>query len=405
MTLSLAPPILPGGFAQTDTLNVVVKDPDGNALPSSVALPSPLTLTNSDTSGNTSLSTTSVTQGTQAVTVSYSGTTAPLTASFGATGAGISSSSVHGATLTITTPQSLYISLLDNNVMNVYAPGANGAAAPRFSVAQNTPEGIVFDNAGHLFLQSSSSPTSSGSIVQYVAASLPGASPVGVIAGPNTNTLSPFPLAIDAGQNLYSGSANATNPSIAVFAPGSSGNVAPIRRIAGSATGLVEPYAFAFDASGNLYVSNFPQNSAYPVEIFAPNANGNVAPIATIAGSNTGLSNGARGIAFDSSGNLFVATVDSNLNGIIEVFAPGATGNVAPLYTISGSNTLLSRPKGIAFDNAGELCVANIVVGPNTFNITFYAPGASGNATPVRTITGQEAGTVGPLYPAFGPPR
>ena len=56
------------------------------------------------------------------------------------------------------------------------------------------------------------------------------------------------------------------------------------------------PEALAFDTSGNLYVANYGNNT---VSKFAP---GSTTPTATL----TGLS-GPDALAFDASGNLYVA--------------------------------------------------------------------------------------------------
>jgi len=74
--------------------------------------------------------------------------------------------------------------------------------------------------------------------------------------------------------------------------------------------------------------------------VYPPGASGNVAPARTISGINTGL-NSPAGIALDSAGNLYVT---NNSGNSITVFAPGATGNVAPARTISGGSTGLSLP-------------------------------------------------------------
>jgi len=65
------------------------------------------------------------------------------------------------------------------------------------------------------------------------------------------------------------------------------------------------------------------------------------------------------------------------------VFAPGATGSAPPIGTISGSNTGLSEPRGGTVDAAGNVWVANQSGG----SITVYAPHRYGNVSPLRTIT------------------
>jgi hypothetical protein len=83
---------------------------------------------------------------------------------------------------------------------------------------------------------------------------------------------------------------------------------------------------------------------------FAANPVGvtNEAPFATISGGNT-LMNASDfdGLAVDSSGTIYQG--DSTAN-IVAVFAsnPAGTLNEAPIATISGPGSGLSNPRGIA---------------------------------------------------------
>jgi len=141
-----------------------------------------------------------------------------------------------------------------------------------------------------------------------------------------------------------------------------------------------------------LYVANFTGNS---ITVYAAGATGNATPVATIAGSNTGL-NAPFGIALDAGGRLYVANIDSDS---ITVYAAGATGNATPMTTIAGSNTGLNNTIGIAVDAAGRLYVSNYNSG--NFGIVIYAAGASGNATPMAIIAGSNTGLNFPTYLAL----
>jgi hypothetical protein len=148
-------------------------------------------------------------------------------------------------------------------------------------------------------------------------------------------------LAIDSNNLLYV--ANSTTATIDIFPPGSSAMEA---QIGGSDTGLVAPGLVAIDASLNVYV--FDTKTA-TISEFAAGATGNVAPIRTISGSKTGLG-GGKGFSFGiavskTSGEIFVSNPGSNA---ILGFAANATGNVLPIQTIAGSATRLSDPLGIA---------------------------------------------------------
>jgi len=86
----------------------------------------------------------------------------------------------------------------------------------------------------------------------------------------------------------------------------------------------------------------------------------NVTPSAIISGANTGL-NSPAGIAVDSSNNLYV-TNDGSVNGgadAVTVYAAASNGNIAPSRTISGGATKLDLPSGAKIDSSGNLYVVS----------------------------------------------
>jgi DNA-binding beta-propeller fold protein YncE len=134
--------------------------------------------------------------------------------------------------------------------------------------------------------------------------------------------------------------------SLLEFAPNANGQVAPIANINGAATELNNPDGLAIDHRGRLWVAN---SSAEMIAVFGAHATGNVAPVMTIAGAATGL-NAPIGIALAQNGDLWVANSGSST---LAEFAAGAHGNVAPIRTIDGSNTLLANLTGIAVSPDG----------------------------------------------------
>ena len=140
----------------------------------------------------------------------------------------------------------------------------------------------------------------------------------------------------------------------------------------------------------SLYVANFYGST---VTTYAPTAKGNAKPLHTIAGSKTGL-NGPYGVAVDASHNVSVVNTNggSAFTGSVTVYAAGAYGNVAPTRTISGSNTGLFYPFGIALDSSTNIYITNY----NGQSVTVYAAGANGNVAPVQTISGSNTGLNGP---------
>lgn len=125
-----------------------------------------------------------------------------------------------------------------------------------------------------------------------------------------------------------------------------------------SMANLSYPINLTFDNAGNIYVANgvYPFYNPFPnptntIEKFSSN----FTDLGTFA---TGL-NQPWGIAFDNGGNLFVANsgtnggLDSLKNTIVKFTSDGVRSTFATAF--SG----LSSPQGLAFDSAGNLYVAN----------------------------------------------
>lgn len=132
---------------------------------------------------------------------------------------------------------------------------------------------------------------------------------------------------------------------------------------------LVSPNNIAADSQGNVYFSDPGLSMVLKVS-----ANGVISIVAgnglTTGGGDGGLAIGASllhpvGLAFDSSGNLFVAdSYGSNVrkvdtNGIISTVAGG--GGASGFAGDGGPATkaLLSGPAGIAVDHSGNLYIAD----------------------------------------------
>jgi len=136
-------------------------------------------------------------------------------------------------------------------------------------------------------------------------------------------------------------------------------------------------------AAEELFVTNYLGNS---ITVYTRTADGDIAPIRTISGGSTGLSR-PTGYALDPTNDeLFVANDDGNT---ITVYDRTDFGDSPPLRTISGGSTGLNGPRDLAIDPThNELVVAN------TFgnSITVYNLTDTGNASPLRTISGPATG-------------
>lgn len=173
---------------------------------------------------------------------------------------------------------------------------------------------------------------------------------------------------------------------IVVFAPGANGNIAPARTITGPATGLTNrPHGIAAAPDGTIYVTTFDDNA---IRIFAPDANGDVAPERIIRGRATGLS-GPNGITLSPDGQTI--WVASQTNRSVRAYNANATGNATPQRVIAGNRTGLAYPRAVAIAPGGKLYVSDRA-------IRVFGDAANGNVNPQRVI--QTGGNTGLDNPA-----
>src|SRR5665213_3176111 len=222
-----------------------------------------------------------------------------------------------------------------------FSASATGTATPMSTLV--APSGVSFnsvstDDAGQIYAGGTGP---APEILVYAAASSGAALPLRTIVGGTGSFTYPSSMAIDSNEFLYvadggdTPAGNARSNMIAVFSASAIGNATPIRLIQGPLTQIDEARQIALDAAGNLYVANQGDGS---ILVFAPGANGNVAPARVIS---TGAINGSTGIAADASGNVYAVTYfPSDLNSAVIVeYAAGATGNAAPVKVIYGPLT------------------------------------------------------------------
>jgi len=222
-----------------------------------------------------------------------------------------------------------------------------------------------------------------GSAVDIYPAVLNGnISPSAVISGSQTQLAQPGGIVVDNAGEIYV--AVVDSDEIVEFPPGSTGNVSPEVVISGSQTALSRPTGLALDGGGNLYVGNCASgcgvgSAPSAVLEFAAGASGNVAPIRDVSGSNTQLAN-ANAVAVDATGNIYASNYLANS---IVVFASDANGNVSPIRVIEGSNTLLDSPEGIAVDSHGLWAGS-----ANEHFLERFGPNTNGNVSPIAVISG-----------------
>lgn len=223
--------------------------------------------------------------------------------------------------------------------------------------------------------------------------------PTRIIAGPATTLdgAPPTDVSLDKVRNLLYVAADVD---ILVFGPASTvnGNQAPVRD-------LVAPFAvsaiFIDGANDRLYAADQLGN-AIAVYDHASTLNGSITANRAVQGpTNTHLSNPG-GVQVDGAGRLVVSNASP---ASITIYANAATadGDIAPVAEIAGTNTGLSVPDQIFVDTTGTGTLYNADPGAARVAVWANLNTANGNLQPTRTISGAATGMTsgGPVGLAF----
>jgi sugar lactone lactonase YvrE len=173
--------------------------------------------------------------------------------------------------------------------------------------------------------------------------------------------------------------ANAISPPTVVeFAASqlASGTPAPAVTITSGSTG--SNIGVAFDASGNLWVAS----NGSIVQYSASQLKKSGSPAAAVTLSGSAISS-PEGLAFDASGDLWVANAGNSTVAEFAVAQLATSGSPTPPVVISAPGSALTRPVGLAFDASGDLWVSNST--PNT--VVEYTPAQlAGTGDPAPTV-------------------
>ncbi len=301
-----------------------------------------------------------------------------------------------------TPPAAIFVANLGGGYVTVYSLGSNGDAAPVSTIDGAAtrlagPEAIALDSNGNIYVGNddvaNAAVAAGSSVVVFSAGSKGNASPTATIGGPHTGLHGIHSIAVDSSGSIYVGTYVGTNGPAGVvdFTAGSNGDVIPHNIIAGSSTRIQNAYGIAIDPRGTVFVANVLGLSEYiGVLVFPGASSGNVTPIAAVSGAKTGI-DWPVGVALDRRGDIYVA--DAGRYGSpasIRVYSAGSNGNVPPIVTISGSNTGLSgrHVRGIALDSKENLYVTSDGRNGTASSITVFKAGSNGNVKPMAVIGG-----------------
>lgn len=301
-----------------------------------------------------------------------------------------------GAATGLSFPNGIAVDLVNNELIvanggnssiAVYARTASGNVAPLRTIVGaatglNTPEGLAVDTVNNELAVANLGGTS---VTIYARTASGNVTPLRTIVGAATGLSAPVFLALDTVNNELA-IANAGATSVTVYARTANGNAAPLRTLSGAATSLNFPEGVAIDTVNNELFAVNGANSASgnSVTVYPRTASGNVAPLRKISGASTGIC-GPFGMAVDAVNNeLAVANSNSCGNSVV-VFARTANGNVAPLRTVAGAATGISVPASVAITTAGG--------GPTAPAITNGPPPATGTLGSPFNFTYTASGT------------
>jgi sugar lactone lactonase YvrE len=325
-----------------------------------------------------------------------------------------------------------YSALASGGSITIYPAASSGDAVPIDTITSSF-NGIFFataiavDPAGNIYVADEAP-----AIYIYAAGSYATGPPVATIVGNDTGLGLPIGIAVDSKGDSY---ALDNSGYITVYPAGSSGDATPKATINIDNHGNSSASAIAVGPRGDLYVANDGvtkchqgacyQTNSDSVAVYPAGSDGNAKPIALIAGPKTKLASPSA-ITVGRSGNIYVANQGpvkcTNSCGCypvgpgsITVYPPGSAGNVKPVATISGEDSGIGQPYGIALDRDGriyvlnnlrsvEVCALNevgikSVPGP----MLVFAAGSNGDVAPTATIGGPFTGLVDSTGIAVGP--
>ena len=223
--------------------------------------------------------------------------------------------------------------------------------------------------------------------------------PAATLSSPSSVN-SPQASAFDSSGDLWV--ANSANQTVVEFTPsqlGASGSPAPNVTISATGGSLDQPDGLAFDSSGDLWVADYANSS---VVEFTPSqlaTSGSPTPSVTLSATGTSLAEPI-GVSFDSSGDLWIPNF---ANSTVVEFTPSqlaASGSPTPSVTLSATGTSLTEPAAVSFDPSGDLWVTNV---GNSTMVEFTASqvATSGSPTPNVTISPQGTSLDYPISFAF----
>jgi sugar lactone lactonase YvrE len=122
------------------------------------------------------------------------------------------------------------------------------------------------------------------------------------------------------------------------------------------ATKINAPQGVAFDGSGDLWVANSNTNTLFEYTK-SELAKHSPVPAVTISSTASGSLTGPGGLTFDRGGNLWVA--NTSISTVVEYAKDQLSVSGSPTPKVTISNNSFNAPYGVAVDSSGDLWVSD----------------------------------------------
>jgi hypothetical protein len=276
----------------------------------------------------------------------------------------------------------------------VFPASTNGSVAPTLSIGdlKHSSTNVSVDGSGNIYVLSTDFTNNYAEQILEYAPTVPLGAPLRSLpVGAGTNIPSVTGLYTSASGELFV----VDGTGLSVFGATANGSDSPERHITGDYLAADRPntayYAITVDANDNVYVAN---NSSTPLVVYGPTATGSAAPDRAIGGPLTQMDSYdgqyppyIGGITTDKAGNLYVVCLCVSGFGVYE-FAPNANGNVAPIRTITSQAMYpYFFSLGIAVDSVGDVLVSAGMASTGLPAVFTFAPDAMGEVNPISTAT------------------
>ena len=250
-----------------------------------------------------------------------------------------------------------------NNNKTIYPDSATEFAGPDYALTFDKSGNLwVNDKADNEVLEVSSSDLSKNNF-----------SVTTTISSSSSSYKVNYGLAFDSTGNMW-----VSNGEIIEYTSsqiGATGSPSPSVTISPDPSALDSPSSMVLDSSDNLWVSNTDNNTITEFTSTQLSDGGQQNGNITLSSSSNSIDE-PMGIAFDSSGDLWVANYGNSTITEFVSTSLSSSGSPSPSVTLSSSGNSIDEPMGIAFDSSGDLWVANY---GNSTITEFTSPSSGGS--------------------------